>query len=426
MLNRIHSKRLSAFVVSFTFAAAMAALVQGEDWPQFRGPTGQGISSEKGLPVQWKPDQNVAWKVEIPGSGWSSPSLSRGRIYLTSAVPTEGGSGSDELALVALCLDARTGKLVWQTSVFEQGADAPKIHSKNSHASPTAIVTSDRVFVHFGHQGTACLDLQGKVVWKNNELKYPPVHGNGGSPELVDGLLIFACDGGSEPFVAAIEVSTGKVRWKFDRPGDAAKKFAFCTPLKIVVNGQQQVVIPGSDSVSSLDPKTGKEIWRVRYEGYSVIPRPVFGHDMIYLSTGYDAPTAMAIRVDGSGDVTDTHVAWTLKKGAPNTPSMLLSGTELYMISDKGVASCVDALTGEPHWQERVGGNYSASPVLADGKIYLQSEEGSGVVLKAGTTFEKIAENSVEERSLASYAVGDGAIFVRTEKHLFRVAGGNR
>ncbi len=402
-------------------AILVPLLAAAEDWPQFRGPTGQGISQEKNLPTEWGQDKNVAWRTNLPGNGWSSPSLSGGRIYLTSAIPADESSGSESLQLAGLCVDARTGALLWQTTLFEQGADAPKIHSKNSHASPTPIVAGDRIFVHFGHQGTACLDREGRIVWKTTELKYPPVHGNGGSPELVDGLLIFACDGGSEAFVGALDAETGKVRWRFDRPGDAPKKFAFCTPLTITVEGQKQVVIPGSDSVSALDPQTGKEIWQVRYKGYSVIPRPVFGHGMIFLSTGYDSPTAMAIRVDGQGDVTDTHVAWTLKKGSPNTPSMLLSGDELYMVSDRGVASCVDARTGEPHWQERVGGNFSASPILAGGKVYLQSEDGVGIVLRAGKTFEKLAENKMGERSLASYALGDGAIFLRTEKALYRI-----
>jgi len=408
-----------ALVMASLLAAGRSATA--EDWPQFRGPTGQGISREKGLPTEWDQEKNVAWKSAIPGNGWSSPALSQGRLYLTAAVPVDEGSGSDSLKLAALCVDAATGATLWQTSVFEQGPDAPKIHSKNSHASPTPIVAGGKVYVHFGHQGTACLDLAGNILWKNTELKYPPVHGNGGSPELVDGLLIFACDGGKDPFVAALDAATGKVQWKFERPGDAAKKFAFCTPLTIVVNGQKQVIIPGADSVSALDPQTGKEIWRVRYQGYSVIPRPVYGHGMVFLSTGYDSPVAMAIRVDGQGDVTDSHVEWTLKKGAPNTPSMLLVGDDLYMVSDRGVASCVDAKTGKVHWQERVGGNYSASPVFADGKVYLQSEEGTGIVLAPGQTFEKLAENALGERSLASYALGDGAIFLRTEKHLYRI-----
>jgi outer membrane protein assembly factor BamB len=189
----------------------------------------------------------------------------------------------------------------------------------------------------------------------------------------------------------------------------------------IEVNGAAQVISPGAGSVSALDPRTGNEIWRVKYDGYSVIPRPVYGHGMIYLSTGYDQPQILAIRVDGHGDVTDTRVAWTAARAAPNTPSLLLVGDELYAVSDRGVASCLDALSGEVHWQERVGGNYSASPVYAEGKIYLQSEEGLGVVLKAGKEFEKLAENQLEARTLASYAVDDGVIFIRGEDSLYRI-----
>jgi outer membrane protein assembly factor BamB len=202
--------------------------------------------------------------------------------------------------------------------------------------------------------------------------------------------------------------------------GDS-KQFAFSTPTVIIVKGRRQLITPGAGVVNALNPATGEEIWRVRYDGYSVIPKPVFGHGLVFLSTGYDSPTVMAIRPDGSGDVTDTHVEWESKPGAPHTPSLLLDGDELYMVSDRGVAVCLDAKTGDQHWQERVGGNYSASPILADGKLFLQSEEGPAVVLKPGQTFEKLADTGFPERTLASYAIGDNALFIRTEKHLYRV-----
>ncbi len=400
-----------------------------EDWSQFRGNEGTGISQERNLPAEWgaetdgKP-QNVAWKLPMPGKGWSSPSLSRGRLYLTSAVPREGAEpDSGDLSLRALCVDAKSGKVLWDHEIFvQEGKTSPKIHNKNSHASPTPLVDSNRLFVHFGHQGTACLDLDGKVLWETRELRYAPVHGNGCSPILVDGGLIFTCDGGSGPFVAALEADTGKLKWKFSRPGNPPKKFAFCTPTAITVNGKQQVICVGAGVVNSLDPATGTEIWHVKHEGYSVIPKPVFGNGLVYISTSYDSPAVLAIRPDGTGDVTETHVEWTLKKGAPHTPSLLLLGRELYMVADKGVASCVDALTGEVHWQERVGGNYSSSLVFADDKIYIQSEEGKTLVLKPGTTFETPTETGFNtERTLASYAVGDGALFIRTEKNLYRV-----
>ena len=391
------------------------------DWPQFRGPAGDGRATAKNLPTEWNEAKNVAWKTEIPGRGWSSPSLVQNRLYLTTAVTAEGGSATGPLSLRTRGVDAATGRIVWNVEVFEEPVDAPRIHNKNSHASPTALVEKGHIYVHFGHQGTACLDLAGKIIWKNDTIKYAPVHGNGGSPVLEGGLLIFNCDGGSGPFVVALDSRTGEEKWRFSRKTDAPKQFAFCTPAVITTGNKRQLITPGAGVVNALDTATGEEIWRVTYDGYSVIPKPVFGHGLVFLSTGYDSPTVMAIRPDGHGDVTDTHVAWESKPGAPHTPSLLLDGDELYMVSDRGVAVCLDAKTGDEHWQERVGGNYSASPLLADGKLFLQSEDGPAVVLKPGKTFEKLAETGFPERTLASYAVGENALFIRTEKNLYRV-----
>ena len=388
------------------------------DWPEFRGPTGQGLATTTRLPLEWSNTRNVAWKQLIPGSGWSSPALKDGRVFLTSAV---GGDSGSTMSLHALCLDEGSGKILWDIEVFG-GAQATRIHTKNSHASPTPLVAEGRIYVHFGHQGTACLDLDGKVIWRQASLNYPPVHGSGGSPILAGDALVFSCDGGSDPFVVALEKSTGKVLWKTKRETTAKKTFSFSTPLLITVNGRPQVISAGSGAVCAFDPKSGREIWRARYgEGYSVVPRPVFGHGLLFIATGFDQPTVIAVRADGKGDVTDTHIVWTLKKGAPNTPSLLLVGEELYMVSDGGIASCVDAKTGRVHWQERIGGNYLASPIYADGRIYFQNEEGTGVVLKAGREFEKLASNALDERTLASYAVADGALFIRAEKHLYKV-----
>ncbi|MGI8979804.1 MAG: PQQ-binding-like beta-propeller repeat protein [Pirellulaceae bacterium] len=403
---------LPLVLVSFVSLPVFAA-----DWPGFRGPLGNGVSTEKNLPIQWSETKNIAWKQEIPGKGWSSTALVKGRLYLTTAVLTD-----DKLSQRAICLNAKDGTTLWDTEVFSRdAASVPGIHIKNSHASPTPLVEGGKLYVHFGHQGTACLDLDGNIVWKTQELAFPPVHGNGNSPVLVDGLLVFSCDGASSPFVAALDAATGDVQWKFPRESDSGKRFAFATCIVITVGGKKQVISPGAGVVNSLDPKTGKEIWRVTYDGYSVIPRPVFGHGLVYMSTGYDSPSILAIRPDGQGDVTDTHVEWTLTKGAPHTPSPLLVGDELYLISDGGIATCVDAKTGDVHWSERIGTKYSASPVYADGKIYCQDEDGKGTVLKAGKTFRKLGENGFQEPSLASYCVGDGAFFVRTEKHLYRV-----
>lgn len=407
-----------ALFVSFVDCQCTAA-----DWPQFRGPAGDGHAEARNLPTIWNETANVAWKAEIPGKGWSSPSLFKNRLYLTTAVPIDAASADSPQSLQALCVDAATGRIVWSAEVFRQ-TESPTIHSKNSHASPTPLVSGERVYVHFGPDGTACLDLAGTIVWKNQLHKYDPVHGNGGSPILVGGLVVFSCDGAEDPYVVALDANTGEEKWRFNRVSDADSKFSFSTPAIIEVDGKQQLITPGSGVVNALDPATGHEIWRVTYgDGYSVIPKPVFGNGLLFIATGYNSPTVIAIRPQGAkGDVTDTHVEWIVKKAAPHTPSLLLVGDELYMVTDKtGILTCLDARTGRENWNQRIGGNYSASPLFAVGKIYLQSEEGAAIVIQPGKTFKKLADTGFKERTLASYAVGDNALFIRTDKHLYRV-----
>jgi outer membrane protein assembly factor BamB len=397
--------------------------VTAADWPEFRGPTGQGHAQASGLPVHWDTSENVAWKAAIPGAGWSSPVVSQGRVYLTTAVPKNTGNENDQ-SLRTLCLDVQTGGILWNIEVFDQdGATTEKIHDKNSHASATPIVDGRFVFVHFGTQGTACLTLDGEIVWATRELKYQPRHGNGGSPALIDDLLVIACDGLDVQFVVALDRKTGEIRWKTDRPVERPQKFSFSTPLVIEVDGRKQVVCPGTDLVAAYDPRDGREIWKFRYSGYSVIPRPVFGNGLLFIATGYNTPSLFAIRPDGRGDVTGSHEQWALKRAIPHTPSVLLIGDELYFVSDRGIASCVDSQTGELHWQERVGGTFSASPVTADGKIYLQSEQGVTHVIRPGKTYRQLARNDLQERTLASPAVIDAALLIRTEAHLYRIDG---
>ncbi len=412
------------FVFCLATTLFESEVASGErNWPEFRGPTAQGVSSAKNLPLHWsaaqgKPETNIVWKAAIQGEGWSSPALQDDKIYITSAV---AGTEDRGLSLQALCLNAKDGSIVWQKPVFPQAKTA-RIHGKNGNASPTPIVEQDRVYVHFGHMGTACLNLDGGILWKNTELAYTPVHGNGGSPVLVEDLLVFSCDGDDSPFVVALSKADGKIRWKTTRMTDAKKKFSFCTPTVIEVRGRKQIIIPGSGAVCAYDPKDGAEIWRARYgEGYSVVPRPVFAHGLLFIATGYDRPTVFAVKPDGKGDVTDTHVAWTITRGAPNTPSLLVVEDRLYMISDAGILTCLEALTGKELWQERIGGNFSSSPMFGQGRIYLQSEEGVGTVVDSGKTFKILARNDMGERSLASYAAADGALFVRTALHLFRI-----
>lgn len=399
---------------------ALATPLLSADWTEFRGPTGQGLSSAKNLPLTWSDTENVAWKQELPGKGWSSPIILKGRIYLTSAVPQKDDPNSSH-SLRTFCLDVKSGKVLWDVEVFEQQAGVG-IHGKNSHASPTPITDGKQLFVHFGTHGTACLDLDGNILWTNRELKYAPVHGNGGSPVLVNDLLVLGCDGADVQFIVALDQKTGKIRWKTPRDLNPDRGFTFSTPLVIEVAGKKQIVSQASGGVFAYDPADGGVIWSVLYgSGYSVVPRPVFGHGLVFVCTGYNTPQLLAIRPDGAGDVTETHVVWQSKKAVPHNPSPLLVGEELYMVSDGGVATCLDAKTGTEHWQQRLGGAYSASPIFADGRVYFQSEAGEGIVVEAGKTFKELARNPLKARTLASYAAADGFLLIRTETHLARM-----
>jgi outer membrane protein assembly factor BamB len=363
----------------------------------------------------------VAWSREIPGKGWSSPIVFKKRLYLTTAVPRGAASGPQSLR--AICASAESGEILWNVEVFEQPEGAP-IHDKNSHASSSPVTDGKRLFVHFGPHGTASLALDdGSILWRNQELKYSPVHGNGGSPVLIEGLVVVSCDGSDRQFVAALDQQTGAVRWESARNLNPDRGFSFGTPLIITISGRKQLISAGSDGVQAFNPKNGREIWRVTYPGgYSVVPRPVYGARLLFVCTGYNTPALLAISPEGAaGDVTATHVVWQSNKAVPHNPSPLLVDDSIYLVSDKGVATCLEARTGHEKWHQRLGGNFSASPLFADGKIFMQSEEGDGIVFAPGPAYHELARNPLGERTLASYAVGDGALFIRSERHLARV-----
>lgn len=414
-------KLTTLLLLSASFSAALA-----KDWPQFRGPRGDGHSSATSVPINWSETENVTWKTTIPGKGWSSPVLADGRIFLTTAVASGDDQDATEVdrSLRALAIDSTTGTIVWNVEIFQQAAaNAPSIHRKNSHASATALVEGEHVYVHFGHMGTACLNRDGKILWKTQELTYTPIHGNGGCPIIVGEHLIFSCDGGADPFIAAMDKATGKVAWKKPRVTDAKKTFSFSTPSYFEIDGVPQVISPGSNGVSAFDPITGTELWRCNYDGYSVIPKPLLGHGLLFIGTGYDNATLMAIKPGTTGEVSDTNVAWVIEKRAPHTPSFLLIGDELYFVADSGMATCVDARTGEIHWQERSGGRaFSASPIFADGRIYLQDEHGLGLVIAADKDgFEVLAKNQLDGDTLASPTPADGALYIRSATHLYKI-----
>jgi outer membrane protein assembly factor BamB len=409
---------------SFVALAASSCALQtalAADWPEFRGPTRDGNSTATRVPVEWSATESVAWKQEIPGSGWSSPVLAGGKLYLTTAT---GTADAGDVSLRAICVDAKDGRILWDVEALRPDVDAARtMHQKNSLASATPIVAGNRLYVHFGHMGTAALDLSGQVLWRQTDLKYTPMHGNGGSPILVDGLLVFSCDGDKEPFIAALDSSTGAVRWKVPRVTEAEKTFSFCTPLAIDVDGKEQIISPGSGMTGAYDPRDGRELWRVNYDqGFSVVPRPVFADGMLFLCSGFIRASLIAVNPQGAtGDVTETNVIWKFDRGVPTTPSILVAGEAVYFVSDNGVATCLDAHTGEVHWTERLGGGFSASPISADGRIYFTNEDGTTYVVRSGDEYELLATNELGERALASPAVDDGALYLRTESHLWRI-----
>ena len=412
-------------VISLFVALVLAS---GGQWPEFRGPSGQGHASETGLPLDWSESRNVVWKTPVPGRGWSSPVVADGRVWLTTS--TENTEGRRHVSLRALAFESATGREIVNTEVFR--VDRPEaLNGKNSYASPTPIVDGDRIYVHFGAQGTAALTTAGDVVWRTR-LDYQSQHGNGGSPIRYGDLLIVNCDGNGgegDAYVVALDVKTGKTRWKATRRSPADQ--AYTTPLAIRVGDRDEIVSVGAYRAAAYDPANGKEIWRVSYEdGFSNVPRPVFGQGLVFIATGFQQPSLIAVRPDGSGDVTRSHVAWTLRRGAPLTPSPIVVGDQLFVVNDTGIATCVDAKTGTIQWQQRLGGNYSASPIYAEGRIYFPSEEGVTTVIEPGTTFKRLAVNQLDGAILASMAVADKSFFIRTQSHLYRIsditAGGSR
>ncbi len=414
---------LAASLLIGLWPAWATGITSAEDWPEFRGPTAQGHAGATSLPVQWDLSANVRWKVPISGKGWSSPIEHAGRIFLTTAVPSEE-TPPQRHSLRALCLDAARGEILWNVEVFvKEVRPAETINAKNSLASPTPITDGQQVFVHFGPDGTACLDRDGKRIWANDQLRYNPVHGAGGSPVLAGSRLVFHCDGAEDPFVVALHRDSGQVAWRTPRPPMAAPRWSFATPLVIEVAGKRQLISPAAQLVCSYDPTSGEELWRVRYPNkWSIVPRPVCSHGLVFVCTGYSGPAELlAIRPTGSGDVTDSHVAWRTDNNVPHTPSPLIVGNEIYLVSDSGIVSCRDVETGELHWRHRVGGNHSASPVHAAGRIYLLSEEGVCTVIAAGREYRELATNDLQEPTLASCAVVERALIVRTAEHLYRI-----
>lgn len=420
--------KLNSCFLTILCGQALAYLpnCSGGDWPEFRGPSQNGSSAFDDLPIQWDEKTNVRWFSKTEGLGWSSPIIDNNRIYFTSSISTnpqqkDSGElqGGQQLNLV--CLDASNGETIYSKIVFEQGTDAPQIHNKNSHASPTPILAGNRIFVHFGNQGSACLSLDGDLIWQNRDHAYPPTHGNGGSPILADDLLILTCDGGEDPYTLALNAQTGKEVWKTKRGVDTDRKFSFCTPQQITVNGKSLIISPGSNIVQALSTQDGSVQWFVRYDGFSVVPRPLMHEGTLYVCTGFMSTKLLAIDPTGSGDVTDSHVKWIFGSGVPQTPSLIAFEKQILMVSDNGIATSVSTETGKELWRKRLGGNYSASPLLAGNRIYFQSELGESTIFELGDKPTELAKNKLPGRIFSSYAVVGSDLIIRSEQGVYRI-----
>jgi outer membrane protein assembly factor BamB len=410
----------------------LAQLSPALDWPQFRGPSGDGCAQGADPPIAWSETNHVTWKVPLNGRGRSSPIILGERIWLTTAIEqgvVRTNIKSDDMqiaghvSLRALCLNRGTGKTLWETVLFDVPRPDP-VHWFNSWATPTPVVEPGRLYCDFGTYGTACLDsATGKILWKQR-LALDHQVGPGSSPTLWRDRLFLVRDGRDAQFVAALDTRTGKTLWKTDRPplsgssGDLKK--SFCTPLVIKTEEQMQLVAPGAQWAVAYDPITGKEIWRVHHgRGFSIGTCPVFGDGIVYFGTGCMKAQLWAVRTDGHGEITETGVVWKALKGVPVMSSPTLVGGEIYWVSDDGMASCADARTGEIHWQERLGGPCQASPLSAQGRIYFFRRDATTVVVKAGTQFERLSENPLEGTLVATPALGEHALYIRTDTHLY-------
>ncbi len=406
-------------ILSIAILALCSSLQAADSWPEFRGPSGDGHAPDAKTPTTWNETSKTRWKVPVAGKAWSSPVVADGRVYVTTAVVE-----SDRLSLRALCYQLADGASVWDREVFSKAVEA--MHQKNSHASPTPVYAEGRLYVHFGHYGTAALNAgDGSILWTQTSLTYAPVHGNGGSPVLHDGKLIFSSDGQADPFIVALNAADGSVVWKTPRNVTVQRTFSFATPLLIDVKGKTQLISPASGAVISYDPNDGREIWRFRYgEGYSVVPRPLHRDGVIYVCSGFNRASIFAVKTDGTGDVTDTHLVWQDDKTVPKESSPILVDDLIFFNDDKGILSCLDAATGKEHYRERLDGRggYSASPVYAGGHLFFHNGDGVTTVVKPDKVFRKVAENQIGAFGLSSFAVVSDGFVIRTEGHLIRIA----
>jgi outer membrane protein assembly factor BamB len=441
-----HLRRISvaAAISLFLAVTLFNASVDAGNWPQWRGPDGQGVSSEKNLPTEWSSSKNIKWKTPIAGRSHSSPIVWGNKVFVTTAIegPVVPGAkavkhmmgdkeflhpdsvGADRKHIFkVVCLNATTGKVLWEQTAFE-GTPYDNRHRKSSFAASTPATDGKHVYAFFGSEGLYAFDMNGKLAWKADVGKLGTVGmGTGTSPILHDKVVIMQCDedNGEASFIVALDKKTGKEVWKTPRK----VQVSWATPILVRTAKRTELITSGTEAIVAYDPSTGKELWRHKGVESNAIPSPVANNELVILSAGFPAKVVMAIKLGANGDLTDsTSVAWKHGKGTAYVPSPILYGEYLYLTTDRGILTCLNARTGELVYEGGripIPATFTASPVAFDGKILLTSEDGDTFMVKAGPKHEILGSNSVGEPVYASPAIADGRIFIRGEKNLYAI-----
>ena len=427
MPNKKHYLYLFQILLSIGYAEHSLK----DQWPEFRGPNGNGIVvGERGLPTTWSEEKNIAWKTKIDGKAWSSPVVWDDQIWITN-------SSADGKLMEGICINKKDGKIKYRLSLFKNETVEPLGNNVNSYGSPSPVIEKDAVYIHFGSYGTTAIDTNsGKEIWKRRDLECRHFRGPGSSPIIFQDMLILTMDGVDFQYVIALDKKTGKTRWKTERStewddvepdgkirGDGDLRKAYTTPTFLKISGKTIMISPGAKSCFAYNPINGKELWNITYSGYSNASRTVIYKDNAIINSGYGKPHLISVKIDPSaaGDISGTHINWNIFKRVPKRSSPIIVGDQLYMTTDEGILTCIDAKTGESNWSDRMPGHYSASPIFADGKLYFFSEMGHCYVIAPGGDYNLISKNQLDSGFMASPAISGKAIYARSKTHLYRI-----
>ena len=427
MPNKKHYLYLLPILLSIGYAEPTLK----DQWPEFRGPNGNGIVvGERGLPTTWSEEKNIAWKTKIDGKAWSSPVVWDDQIWITN-------SSADGKLMEGICINKKDGKIKYRLSLFSNETVEPLGNNVNSYGSPSPVIEKDAVYIHFGSYGTTAIDTNsGKEIWKRTDLECRHFRGPGSSPIIFQDMLILTMDGVDFQYVIALDKKTGKTKWKTERStkwddvepdgkirGDGDLRKAYTTPTFMKVSGKIIMISPGAKSCFAYNPINGKELWNITYSGYSNASRTVIYKDNAIINSGYGKPHLISVKIDPSaaGDISGTHINWDIFKRVPKRSSPIIVGDQLYMTTDEGILTCLDAKTGESNWSDRMPGHYSASPIFADGKLYFFSEMGHCYVIAPGGDYNLISKNKLDSGFMASPAISGKAIYARSKTHLYRI-----